>query len=477
MQSTECRVQCAGYRVAATEPAALILLALLLLAGCPGPAHLPPTPGDGGTDGAGKPGDRPRDIPCDTVGCSPEKPSASGGTTSPESISGPAPAVEFRAAWVARWDYRRAEDVRRIIGELARAGFNAVYFQVRGTADAYYRSRVAPWAAPLSGKLGRDPGWDPLQVAIDTAAAEGVELHAWVNACTAWKGSKPPGRSQPRHLLRSHPDWLVRGPDGKPRRGPGGYLFFNPALPGFQKHLEAVVAELVSFYHLDGVHLDYIRYPAADTSHDRLSARLFRRARRQQADLTLAAWQRRELGRLVARLTEIVHRARPRAEVSAAVFGIWQNRWGWKNVTAGFHDFHQDSLDWADHGAIDTLVPMLYWPCSRPPGGRADFLTLARHFAARRGRARLVAGLNVASGKAAELYRQVEISRRLGFDGVALFSYGLLREHGLLDKLPRRVFARPALARPPAPAGTEVSLEIGRERAARMAKWTCSWWR
>ncbi len=364
---------------------------------------------------------------------------------------------EFRAAWVTRWDWQDAEDIEQIIADLATSGFNAVYFQVRGAADAYYRSKIVPWASRLAGKLGADPEWDPLQVAIDSARRHGIELHAWFNACTAWKGEKRPGPSTPPHMAREHPEWLVRGRDGKPLRGAGGYLFFNPAIPAFRKHILSVVAELVSFYHLDGLHLDYIRYPAAESSYDRIGLRSWKLARRNTPGLDLATFERRRLTELVKEIKTTVHEIRPGCEVSAAVFGIWKNRWGWENVIQGYVDFHQDSHGWAKARALDTLVPMLYWPPAKKRGARTDFNFLAEDFLSLAGKVRLVAGIRADKVSFAQFERQLRTLRQSGWAGVALFSYRLLVRQGWLEKLRSGPFSAPALTRPPEPQAAQTT--------------------
>ena len=91
-----------------------------------------------------------------------------------------APAAEARALWVARMSYKTPDDVRRIIQNAADYHFNIVVFQVRGNATAWYRSELEPWAWELTGEdpstLGTDPGWDPLQLAIDEARREAEEM-------------------------------------------------------------------------------------------------------------------------------------------------------------------------------------------------------------------------------------------------------------------------------------------------------------
>jgi len=354
---------------------------------------------------------------------------------------------EVRAVWVTRWDYRSAQDVEQILETIATTGFNRVYFQVRGAADAYYRSTIEPWAASLSGKLGKDPGWDPLAVAVDKAHELGIQLHAWLNICTAWKGRKPPGRSTPRHILRVHPEWRVAEERGRTMRYGPGYVFVNPAIDGFARHMRSVVAEIASFYSVDGLHFDYARYPSARASYDKIGMRLYKKARKKEKSLTRAEWQRERLTLLIGSLKEEARKVKPDIVVSAAVTGIYKDRWGWGEVTQGFVDFHQDSHRWARAGVVDELVPMIYWKPTRPPKGRTDFLTLAEDFECLANHVELIAGINVAAGGFDVLKNEVEIVRSRGYSGIAIFSWALLKERGWLNKLAKTIFVtRPKIA-------------------------------
>src|SRR5438067_11750237 len=91
----------------------------------------------------------------------------------------PAPAAdEVRAIWVTRFEYQTEAEVKTILANCASLGFNTILFQVRGQADACYRSSIEPWAERLGG---RDPGFDPLEVACRESRRLGLSLHAWVN--------------------------------------------------------------------------------------------------------------------------------------------------------------------------------------------------------------------------------------------------------------------------------------------------------
>ena len=78
---------------------------------------------------------------------------------------------EMRALWITRWDFHTRDDISVIADKAAEANFNALFFQVRGNADALYSSQLEPWSSRLSGTLGVDPGWDPLALAVEEAHA------------------------------------------------------------------------------------------------------------------------------------------------------------------------------------------------------------------------------------------------------------------------------------------------------------------
>jgi uncharacterized lipoprotein YddW (UPF0748 family) len=347
---------------------------------------------------------------------------------------------EVRGMWVVRWDYHSADEVKAIVSDAATAGVNQIYFQVRGEADAYYKSTLEPWALFLTGTLGKDPGWDPLAVAIEEAHARGIELHAWINVASAWRGQIPPKKSDPPHVLLSHPDWRVADDRGQFMPYSDGYVFLNLAHPDVQRHLEAVMVELAGSYSVDGIHLDYCRYPAANTSHDRVSNLRFLEAKKENPGLDRAKWQREELTGFVKRLSGRLKEVRPGLVVSAAVTGIYQNAWGWGGVQIGHKDFHQDSHLWAENAAVDALVPMIYWPPTDPPGERADFGTLVRDFASLKGKTRLLCGISVEAGDFSVLTKEIEMVRSNGYDGVVLFSWAGLKKRDWFGLLKETVF-------------------------------------
>jgi len=261
-----------------------------------------------------------------------------------------------RAIWVTRWDYRAPEDVLRVMNEVQTLGVTDVIWQVRGQADAYYRSELEPWGEELAG--GSDPGFDPLELAIEEAHRRGMKLHAWFNVVPLWKGKTEP--KDPSHPLLASPRWRVHGADGKPQPLHDGYVVVNPALPEVQNHIVRVARDIIMRYDVDGLHMDYVRfmsitaeqgiYPADDRS-----LRLMRADPRMSPDAgadAMPEW-------LAHRITDLVQRIRGEAvilrsdvEFSAAV---------WRNPKLGREVYLQNSASWLSRGVLDRAYPMIYF--------------------------------------------------------------------------------------------------------------------
>ena len=87
--------------------------------------------------------------------------------------------LDYPSAGTPSSDTLRAE-ADAILNKCAELGFNAIFLQVRPTADALYRSEIFPWSRYLTGTQGTAPdnGFDPLSYWVEGAHARGMELHA-----------------------------------------------------------------------------------------------------------------------------------------------------------------------------------------------------------------------------------------------------------------------------------------------------------
>jgi len=266
----------------------------------------------------------------------------------------------IRAIWVTRWDFKTPSDIAKIMDDCRAAGFNTVLFQVRGAGTVLYRSRFEPWADELGG---RDPGFDPLAVACSEGRKRGLSVHAWVNVVPGWHGDKPP--NNPKQLYHAHPDWFLR--DSAGRRQPlGWYSSLNPCYPEVRQYLVGVMHEIVSRYPIDGLHMDYIRFPneyskayegwpsVPDYPRDAKTLALFRQATGRtpdQAPQLWNQWRADQVTQLVQGIRTMMLRAKPRAVLTAAVGGVPEEH---------KRNHFQDSQRWIAEELVDGLYPMNY---------------------------------------------------------------------------------------------------------------------
>ena len=129
------------------------------------------------------------------------------------------PKREFRGAWLhivgnQQMKTMSQEQIRQwfvtSLDQLQAQGCNAVIFQVRPQADAFYVSELEPWTRFLTGEQGvaPDPLWDPLQFMVEQCHARGMELHAWLNPYRVTSNDKE--QLCPDHLYFRKPEIFKR---------------------------------------------------------------------------------------------------------------------------------------------------------------------------------------------------------------------------------------------------------------------------
>ena len=173
------------------------------------------------------------------------------------------PKHEVRAVWLttiggidwphsyaqsARSIEKQKDELRRILDQLQSAGINTILLQTRVRGTVIYPSAYEPWDGCLSGHPGKAPGYDALQFAINECHLRGMELHAWIVTMPVGKwdamGCKLLRKKMPRNIIRIKAD---------------GYM--NPETQQTADYLASICAEVTRAYDVDGIHLDYIRYP------------------------------------------------------------------------------------------------------------------------------------------------------------------------------------------------------------------------
>jgi len=311
----------------------------------------------------------------------PEREAPAAAAPAPEA----APAARRRGLWVLCEGSQRVlehpEKLPALLEDARLLGATDLFVQVYRGGRAWFDSSTAD-AEPYREILAKT-GRDTLAELIPRAHAAGLRVHAWVNVLSLAGNSRAPllaalGREvvlvdgAGRSIL-DYPGFDVPPPDRKYYRMGTPAIWLDPAAPGLADQLAATFAELLTRYpELDGLHLDYLRYPdvlpfvpgsrfgvGLDFGYGRASRERFR------AETGLAApwggslananrwddWRRDQVRALLATLRGAALAVNARAQISAAV---------WTYADRAYLALGQDWRGWLAGGLLDFAVPMAY---------------------------------------------------------------------------------------------------------------------
>jgi uncharacterized lipoprotein YddW (UPF0748 family) len=357
------------------------------------------------------------------------------------------PRAEIRALWVTRQDLAGRDSIDRMIDVAVRARFHIIFAQVRGRGDAFYRSALEPLGIELEKPLSE---FDPLRYLLDRAHGEGIQVHAWVNVFYVWSD----GHAEPPHghVVHLHPEWLLTdesgrrmdelGIDSLNSLGIEGY-FLSPASGEVRKYTVEVIKDIVSAYDVDGIHLDYIRFPGPEYGYSKEDRTSF--ALRYGVDPLDLIDNRRSIVNLIgeegAESLDGLFRSWRVQQVDSMVAAV-RNALGVLPLSAAViadpreasRLKAQDWTRWVQKRYVDFVVLMAY---NLPPEKLRD---VARYLNNAIGVDRYLVGLPLFGGRARYLAPSVSLLRKEGVIGYSLFSYRQLAEHPFSIRFLNSVF-------------------------------------
>ena len=288
-----------------------------------------------------------------------------------------APAIsanpEVRGLWVVRDAITSESDVTGLVDFAEEHRFNVLFIQIRGRGDAYYHSYFVPGPDIHPAVPG---SFDPLEEVIRRAHEKNIEVHAWFNMYLTWSNDNPP--ESPDHPLNKHPDWFMVSVTGSNmadcpiesvRNSTCEGRYLSPMVEEVRSYLSRMVTEVTVTYNIDGVHLDYIRFPGRDYDFHPVARYDF--SGRYGVDpvevvngdgsadpalLYLGKWVDYRAGRIDEQVKSIRRRINlvdPNIRLSAAVK---------PHADEAFYQYGQNWAGWLNDGILDFAVTMSYYP-------------------------------------------------------------------------------------------------------------------
>ncbi|MFV0469465.1 MAG: glycoside hydrolase family 10 protein [Dysgonomonas sp.] len=292
------------------------------------------------------------------------------------------PKREFRGAWIhtiGQNQYKSMNPTQMkqyftdMLDKFQSIGINAVIFQVRPQADAFYYSEIEPWSRYLTGMQGKAPDgdFDPLAFMVEECHKRNIELHAWLNP---YRVTSAEGQQLAKnHIYNSRPELFVKY---------GSQIYFDPGIPENRQYICKVVKDIVKRYDVDAIHMDdyFYPYPIAgqnfpddDSFLKHASSQGFKANQRSD-------WRRNNVNLLINELHDAIKVTKPWVRFGISPFGIYRNK---KSTSDGsgsdtnglqnYDDLYADIKLWVKNHWIDYNIPQVYWEIGHKA---ADYNTL-----------------------------------------------------------------------------------------------------
>jgi uncharacterized lipoprotein YddW (UPF0748 family) len=351
----------------------------------------------------------------------------------------PSRLVEGRALWLDRGtivSVKKPEEMKRLFDKIEEAGINVVYLETINAGFPIYPSKYVE-QNPLT------KGYNPLKTAIYEAHKRDIELHAW-----AWIFAV--GNTRHNDLInkpKSYPGPIISnnfyegallGINGNmlPHNQPEYWI--NPANPEARAIMMNLLEEIVRNYDVDGIQLDYIRYPFQGGSNlmgfDFVGKELFEKETGYSLNLNRPGvlyewtkWKTDKVSEFVEQVSNKLRSLKPDLQISAAVYAGDRR----KRLTT----IQQDWELWVEKGWVDTLSPMSY------ATNTERLVELAGYVHEKTNNKALVyPGLAIRQLDTAGFLEQLDTVRSLGMVGNTIFAMAHLNNDkmGILEYGPYR---------------------------------------
>ena len=400
-------------------------------------------------------------------------------------LSQPTPKREFRGAWIhvieqSQYQNMSPQEMQRyfidLLDKLQAIHVNAIIFQVRPAADAFYFSEIEPWSRYLTGKQGKAPEgyFDPMEFLIQEAHKRVMEFHAWLNPYRVTVSGSDALCST--HLYYQYPERFIQY---------AKQLYFDPGLQENRDHICKVVKDIISRYDVDAIHMDDYFYPYPVAGEKFRDENSFKRYAPQQGFSAnqIDDWRRNNINLLIEQIKHTIVLTKPWIRFGVSPFGIYRNR---KNTPDGsgsntnglqnYDDLYADILLWMQKGWIDYCIPQIYWEIGN---SAADYETLIYWWSRQQKKGQLYIGQDVERTmktpdlqfpKSNQLPQKMQLERTLpGIAGNCWWpGYSLVKNsNGIADSLRRNYQAYPALI----PAYTHLHKKTPKNVKSLKAKW------
>lgn len=355
--------------------------------------------------------------------------------------------VESRSIWLDRGTIvatRGQAGMAQLFDKLQAANINIVYFETNNAGFVMYPSTVAV-------QNPETVGWDPLGCALAEAKKRGMELHAWFWTFNVGNVKHNPiiGKESdyPGPVLATHDyAWALASATGSFVPPKQFEFWLDPSNPECRQYIKTLILDVVTKYPaVDGIQLDYIRYPFNNKGSEMGFNWLGRQKFERETGFSLDRldddtrqmwihWKANNVTSFVKEMSETLRAAKPGIRISAAVYGMPRRM--------RMNAIQQEWEVWVANGWVDTLNPMTYVSTPKELNEAAGYV---RESTA--DKALSLPGLSIRQLDTAGLIEQLDTARIIGTLGTTMFAAAHLDDKKI-NVLKVGPYRRPTLLTP-----------------------------
>lgn len=339
---------------------------------------------------------------------------------------------ELKGTWI-RPNSKNIQDIQKTLDKIKDTGINNVFL------ETYYHGRTIFPSETMEeyGFEKQNPdfeGADILAIWVKEAHKRGIKVHTWFESF--YVGNKNP-QNYPNSILALKPQWMNRT---KQKANFEGYVshpqehngyFLDPANPEVIEFLLKLITEITTRYNVDGVNIDYVRYP--NISKENLNNQWgYTKYAREEFFLIYAQdpieiqpksalwndWCEYRRNKITKYINEVHNLLKHRNILLSAVI--------FPDYKVSMQTKFQDWANWTGNCFLDAITPLILT-------GDDDLAKTMLEEIKRKtsDNAKIYPGLfaGFIESDPEDLLRQIHIVRKLNLDGVILFDWAHLNDN------------------------------------------------
>lgn len=332
-----------------------------------------------------------------------------------------------KSMWVTSWDLTSKAKIDEIIADATTYKIDRIMAEIRYRGDALYipnkKDSTFYNPEPRSFLLPDSTEWDPLEYLISKAQNKDLEIHAWITTFVAT--TRKIEQLDSLHVFYQKPQWITHDFQKK-SMDPNSYegAFLDPGIHEVHTYLLKIIMDIAINYQIDGIHLDYIRYPGPDFGYSKISRQQYELNTHHEDPHSWRTWKENQVSNFIKEVSLSVKNNFPDLILSTAVFPLLDN---------AKKQYSQNWFEWLSKDYVDFVYIMAYTK------DESSFETILDRAGNLGFNDKIVVGLrawdndNLYPVKA--INKKIKASKKRKFSGVSFFSYSGLKKQGYFKKI------------------------------------------